>query len=55
MPDDGPIVDEQHVGDPAQSFERFEFIGADRLIAQIAAGGDNGETEFRHEQMMERI
>ena len=37
-----------------QPFQRLVFVRANRLVAQIAAGGDDGKTEFGHQQMMQR-
>ena len=53
--DDGAVVNEKHIGNAAQPLQRLEFVRADRFVAQVAAGGDDGETEFGHQQMMQRI
>ena len=55
MPDDGPVVDEEDIGDAAEPLQRLAFIGANRLVAQIAARGDDWETQLRHQQMVQRI
>ncbi len=52
--EDGAVVDEEEVGDAAQMNEGLVFIGADGFVGQIAAGGDDGESEIGEEQMMER-
>ena len=53
MPDDGAVVDEEEIGDAAEAFEGFVLVGADGLVAEVAAGGDDGEAERRQEQMMQ--
>ena len=54
VPDDGAIVYEKDIGDAAEAFERLAFVRANRFIAQVAAGGDDGKFEFGHQQMMQR-
>ncbi len=54
VPDDGAVVDQEEVGDVAEAFEGFVFIGADRFVAEVAAGGHDGEAEPGEEQVMER-
>ena len=54
MPDDGAVVDQEKIGDAAEAFEGFVLVGADRLVAQVAAGGDDREPERRQEQVMQR-
>src|ERR1039458_2110546 len=54
MPDDGAVVDQEEVRNAAETFEGFVLISADRLVAKVAAGGDNGEPERQHEQVMQR-
>src|ERR1035441_5074305 len=54
MPDDGAVVDQEQIGNAAEAFEGFVLVGADRLVAQVAAGGDDGEPERRQGQVMER-
>ena len=41
---DGPVVDQEHVGDAAQARQRLGLVDADRLVAQVAAGGDHRES-----------
>ena len=52
--DDGPVVHEEGVGDAVQTLDRFGIVDANRLVGEISAGGDDGKTEFAHEQVMER-
>ena len=54
MADDGAVVDQEEVGNAAQAFEGFVLVGADRLVAEVAAGGDDGESEGGQEQVMQR-
>jgi len=54
MTRDGPIVDEEDIGDSAQPSHRFVFIRADRFVGKIPAGGHHGETEFLHQNVVER-
>ena len=54
VPDDGAVVDEEQIGDAAEAFEGFVLVGADRLVAQVAARGHDGEPERRQEQVMQR-
>src|SRR5208283_3885475 len=55
MADNRTIVNEEKISDTAQSFPRLPFVRANRLVAQVAAGGDDRKTKFSHEQMMQRI
>ena len=54
VPDDGAVVDEEKVGDAAEAFERFVLVGADRLVAQVAARGHDREAERGQQQVMQR-
>ncbi len=54
MPDNGTIMDEKNVGDAAQPFQGFAFVGANRFVAQVAAGRHDRKSEFGHQQMMQR-
>ena len=49
VPDDGPIVDEEEIGDAAEARHRFAFVDADRFVAQVSARGDDRKPEFAHE------
>jgi hypothetical protein len=55
VPDNRAVVHEKNVGDAAQPFERLDFIRANRLVTQVAAGGDDGETQFRQKELMQRV
>ena len=46
-------MNEKNIGDAAQSFERLAFISANRLVAEVAAGGNDRKTEFSHQQMVQ--
>ena len=51
---DGPVVHQEMVGDVFQADGGF-FIGdRDRLVAAVAAGGDQREPALLHQQMMQR-
>ena len=54
VPDDRPVVDQKEIRDAGQSRQGLPLIDADRFVRQIAAGCDDGELEFPHQQMMER-
>jgi hypothetical protein len=54
VPNDEAIVHEKVVRDAAQAIDRFTFIDANRLVAQVAAGRDNGEIQFTKQEVMER-
>ena len=51
---DGPVVDEEQVRDPAESLDRLGLVDHDGVLGQIAAGGDHGEAEVGHQEMMQR-
>ena len=53
VPDDGAVVDKEQIGNAAKAFEGFVLVGADGLVAQVAARGHDGEAERGHEQMMQ--
>ena len=53
-PDDRPIVDKEQIRDPAQPLQASCSSDDDRFVAEIAAGGDDRETELPHQQMMQR-
>ena len=55
MADNRPVVNEEKIGNATQPIQRFQLIGANRFIAQIAAGGDDGKIQLCHQQMMQRI
>jgi hypothetical protein len=42
VPDDGAVVDQEQVGDGAEAFEGFVFVGADRFVAEVAAVATTG-------------
>ena len=54
VPHDGPVMNQEQVGDAAQPFQGFALINADRLVAQVAARGHDGKRKFGQQQMMER-
>ena len=54
MADDGAVVDEEEIGDGVEAIEGVALVDADGFVAEIAAGGDDGETEFGRRKMMER-
>ena len=51
--DDGPVVDQEDIGDAMQPFQRFPLVGTERLVAEIAAGGDNGKAQLAHQQVVD--
>ena len=55
MTDNRAVMDQEKISDAAQTFHRLQFIRAWRLVTQVAAGGHNGETQFRQEQVVKRI
>ena len=54
VPHNRTVMDEKNIGDAAAAVRGLVFVRANRLIAQVAAGGDDGETEFGQQQMMQR-
>src|SRR4051794_34410875 len=50
---DRAIVYEEGIGDGAQTVQRFILVRAKGLIAQVAARGDDRESEFPDEQMVQ--
>ena len=47
-------MDEKNIGDAAEPLQGFTLIRANRLVAEVAARGDDGEIEFGHQQMVQR-
>ncbi len=47
-------MDNEQVCNSAQPLQRVLLVRDDRLIADIPAGGDHGETEVPHQQVMQR-
>ena len=52
VPGDRSVVNEKYIRNTAQPLQPLEFIRANRLVTQITAGGNDGETEFGHQQVM---
>ena len=50
---DGTVVHQESIGDVAESLEGILFVRADRLIRQIAAGGDHGKAQLAQQQVMQ--
>ena len=53
VPDDGAVVDEEQIGNAAEAFEGFVLVGANGLVAQVAARGHDGKAERGQEQVMQ--
>ena len=49
----GLFVYEEEIGDSVETGQRLALIDADRLIGEVPAGGNNGDSKFLQEQMME--
>ena len=50
-PHDGAIVNQEKVGDAGETQKRILFVDADRLVAEIPTGRDDGKTEIAQEKM----
>jgi hypothetical protein len=53
-PGDGTIVNEEQIRDGPESGEGFLLVDADRVVADVAAGGDQGETEIGGQEVVDR-
>ena len=51
---DRPVVDQEIIGNSSQPLQRLALIDADRFVAQIAAGRDDGYPEISHQEMVQR-
>lgn len=51
-PDDRPVVNQEEIGDSGEPQKGVAFIGADRFLGSITAGGDDRKAELRHQEMM---
>ena len=54
MAQNRPVMHQQQIRNFAQTLHGLLFIDADRLIAQIAAGGNHRKAQSPHQQMMQR-
>ena len=54
MAGDRAVVEQKTVGDCAQPFEGLPLVGADRLVGQVAAGGDQRAVYLFQQQMVQR-
>ncbi len=54
MSGDGAVVNEKEICDGLEFFEGFVLVGADGLVGEIPAGGNDGKAQLSHQQVMER-
>ena len=54
VPLDRPVVNEKEVGHVAEPLEGLALVDADRLLAPVAARGDEREVDLTKQQMVER-
>ena len=45
VPHNGAVVDKENIGDATEPLQGFTLIRANRLVAEIAARGDDGKTK----------
>ncbi len=51
---DRAVVDEKALGDRAEPLDGLSFVGADGLLRQVAARGDEWEIDAAQQQVMQR-